>query len=484
MKKRSLVAMASAVAVVALAGGSFGIGRTSDGGPAAGAPSNAAPSNAAASGASGASSASTGSGASGSGSSAGSTAPAPASAQAVSSGAYAGANGATMEKAIAGLQTHLASVPGDYPGWASLGLAYVQQAKISVNSDFYPKAQGVLEKSLSINDTDNFLAYAGLSALASARHDFGGAETLARKGLVLNPSSPVLYGTLGDALVQLGRYDEADVAIDKMVGLRPDTASLARQSYLRELRGDVASARTLMEQALDFAPTPSDRAFALFYLGELDFNSGDPNAALDRYRQALAASPTDVQSLAGKAKAEAAIGQNLTAVDDYATVVARAPEPGVVLEYGELLESLGRTADAEAQYKIVETTQKLFAANGVEPDATPTLFYADHGQASASLANATLGIKTRPFLVMQDAYAWALHRNGRDQDALVAAQAALATGMRSALFHYHAGMIEKSLGNVDQARAELTMALQINPSFSPLAAPLARQALTELSPSA
>ena len=481
MKKRSLVAMAAAVAVVALAGGAFGSGRTSDSRPSAGAPSNPTVSGATASTGAG----SPRSGASGAGASgAGSTVPAPAAAQAVSSGAYAGATGATMEKAIAGLQAHLATVPGDYPGWASLGLAYVQQAKISVNSDFYPKAQGVLEKSLSINDTDNFLAYAGLSALASARHDFGGAETLAGKGLAINPSSPVLYGALGDALVQLGRYDEADTAIDKMVSLRPDTASLARQSYLRELRGDIAAARTLMQQSLAFAPTPSDRAFALFYLGELDFNSGDPNAALDLYRQALAASPTDVQSLAGKAKAEAAIGQNLTAVDDYATVVARAPEPGVVLEYGELLESLGRTADAEAQYKIVETTQKLFAANGVEPDATPTLFYADHGQASAALANASLGIKTRPFLVMQDAYAWALHRNGRDQEALVAVRTALGTGMRSALFHYHAGMIEKSLGNLDGARVELAMALQLNPSFSPLAAPLARQALTELSPSA
>jgi tetratricopeptide (TPR) repeat protein len=333
---------------------------------------------------------------------------------------------------------------------------------------------------LAVNDTDNFLAHAGLSALASARHDFAAAEAHARKGLTLNDYSPVLYGALGDALVQLGRYDEANEAIAKMVSIRPDTTSLSRPSSLRELAGDVAGARTLMQQALDFAPTPSDRAFVLFQLGELDFNGGDPNAALDHYRRALAASPSDLQALAGKAKAEAALGQHLTAIDDYDTVVGRAPEPGVVLEYGEFLESIGRMDDAKAQYRIVETTMKLFEANGVEPDTTPTLLYADHGQPAAALATAEAGIKTRPFAVMHDAYAWALHVNGRDTEALAAMKEAMQPGLRSALFHYHAGMIEHALGNTESARTQLTTALQINPYFSPLAAPIARRTLDSL----
>ena len=387
---------------------------------------------------------------------------------------------ASIEQTIANLQAHLTKVPNDYPAWATLGLAYVQQAKITVNSDFYPKAQGSFEKSLSINDIDNFLAYAGLSALASARHDFATAEAQARKGLTLNPSSAVLYGALGDALVQLGRYSEADAAIAKMASLRPDTSSYSRQSYLRELRGDVDGARTLMQKALDVAPTPFDRAFALFYLGELDFNNGDVNAALEHYRRALAASPTDIQALAGKAKAEAALGQHLTAIDDYTTVVSRAPEPGVVFEFGVFLESIGRTAEAQSQYRIVETTQELFAANGVEPDATMTLFSIDRGRPMAALSSAELGITTRPFFVMRDAYAWALHANGRDREALAEVHKALELGMRSALTHYHAGMINLALGNADVARTELTTALTINPFFDPLAAPMARQTLTIL----
>ena len=53
------------------------------------------------------------------------------------------------------------------------------------------------------------------------------------------------------------------------------------------------------------------------------------------------------------------------------------------------------------------------------------------------LANAERGIKTRPFLVMRDAYAWALHANGRDTEALVAVQQALQlVGIARTVSHY------------------------------------------------
>ncbi|MEO8693417.1 MAG: hypothetical protein ABI658_07855 [Acidimicrobiales bacterium] len=446
MRKRTILVAVATLTAAAVAGGIFGVRRSGDAVVADGGGTNAV--------------------------------------SAAAATGLARASSTSIETTISNLQAHLTKVPNDYPAWATLGLAYVQQAKITVNSDFYPKAQGSFEKSLSINDVDNFLAYAGLSALASARHDFAAAEAQARKGLTLNSSSAVLYGALGDALVQLGRYSEADAAIAKMVSLRPDTSSYSRQSYLRELRGDTDGARTLMQKALDVAPTPSDRAFALFYLGELDFNNGDANAALGRYRQALSASPTDIQALAGKAKAEAALGQHLTAIDDYRAVVSRAPEPGVVLEFGIFLESIGRTAEAQTQYQVVETTQELFAANGVEPDATMTLFSIDRGEPVAALSSAERGIATRPFFVMHDAYAWALHANGRDQEALTEVRKALELGTRSALTHYHAGMINLALGRADAARTELTTALSINPSFDPLAAPMARQTLTTLGASA
>ena len=389
-------------------------------------------------------------------------------------------SGAPLDQTISSLQSHLQQVPGDHVAWATLGLAYVQQAKVTVNSDYYPKADGVLATSLAINTDDNFLAHAGLASLANARHDFAAAKQHALRGLQINPYSSLLYGALSDAETQLGEYDEAFADVQRMVDLSPDTSSLSRASYTWELRGDVEQATELMQQALDDAPTGSNRAFALFCLGELKLNSGDPNAALTYYRAALDAAPGDSASLQGKAKAEAALGQNLTAIDDYATVVGQAPEPSYLIEYGELLESLGRTAEAHEQYDVFAATQTLFAANGVEQDADATLFYADHGDPARALESAERGMRSRPFVAMHDAYAWALHVNGRDAEALAQSDKALSTGMDNAVFYYHRGIIELALGHHDEARVALEQALSINPHFNPLSAPIAVAALAQL----
>lgn len=84
------------------------------------------------------------------------------------------------------------------------------------------------------------------------------------------------------------------------------------------------------------------------------------------------------------------------------------------------------------------------------------------------------GIATRQFLDMNDAYAWALHVNGRDAEALVWLAKVLAPGTRNALFHYHAGIVHLALGDRAAAKDELATAFWINPHFHPLSAPIGR----------
>jgi tetratricopeptide (TPR) repeat protein len=265
-----------------------------------------------------------------------------------------------------------------------------------------------------------------------------------------------------------------------MLELSPDTASLTRASYAAELRGDIGRATELMQRALDDAPNASDRAFASFYLGELKFNAGDPNGALGDYNRAVEAAPNEPALLAGKAKAEAATGQVLTALGHYAEVVERAPDPSYVTAYGRLLESLGRDAEAQQQYRVVEATLALFAAEGVAPDAAPVLFEADHGDVDEALAQSEVGVEQRPFIAMYDARAWALHRAGRDVEALDAIERALELGTPYASYHYHAGMIHRALGNDDRALEELRRAMEINPTFDPIDAPIAAETIAAL----
>lgn len=381
---------------------------------------------------------------------------------------------------IAKQQDTVKETPANYGGWANLGLDYVQQAKITVDPSYYPKAEAVLKRSLSINSSENYLAMAGEAALKAAEHDFTGALGWAQRGLKLNPYNATLYGSLNDALTQLGRYPEAFAAAQKMNDLQPGVASFTRAEYVFELRGDLIDARYAMRQALASSTAPADQAFAYYYLAELDFNAGNPKSALALCETGLKIDPNYYALTEGKARAEAALGQAAAALRDFAAVVAAVPQPEYVVEYGEYLQSLGRNKDAQAQFTIFDTENKLFQANGVTLDTDPTLYYANHGNPVLALRYGVTGIRIRPFIEMDDAYAWALHVNHRDAEALSWEKKAMALGTSNALFYYHAGMINKSLGNKAVAKAQLQRALAINPYFNPLAAPLARAALAAL----
>ncbi|MEA2686557.1 MAG: hypothetical protein QOE93_1752 [Actinomycetota bacterium] len=393
------------------------------------------------------------------------------------SGALVRPAGADLPATIASLQDRLGQVPSDPVAWATLGLAYVEQARVTVDPSYYPKAEGALEHSLALDTADNYGACAGMAALASARHDFAGARGWAQKGLAINPANATLWGLLGDAETQLGNYQAAFEAVQRMVDLVPDTASLARASYTWELRGNVAEATAIMSRALDDAATPADRAFARYYLGELAFHNGDPAGALVHYQAGIDADPAFARLLEGRAKAQAALGRIDAAVSDYGAVVDRLPEPAYLLQYGELLQSLGRTDEAQAQYRVFGEVARLFESNGVALDVDTVLFQADHGDPAAALREAEVAIGHRQFLDMADAYGWALHVNGRDAEAREWSDKALALGTRNALFHYHAGAIRHALGDTDGARAQFADAIQINPHFNPLWAPIVQEAL-------
>jgi len=381
---------------------------------------------------------------------------------------------------IATEQAALRANGTDYTAWGQLGLDYVQRAKVTVNPAYYPKAEGALRRSLSLNNTENSVAMAGMAALSAAQHNFAAALDWAQRGLRIDPYSATLYGALDDAQTQLGRYDDAAAATQRMLDLAPGVPSFTRAEYVYELRGDIPRARDALRRALASATAPADRAFAHYYLGELAFSTGDPATALTESLAGLAADPTDSSCLEGKAKAEAALGRTDAAVADYTALVNAVPQPQYVAEFGDLLTSLGRGAEAKTQCDLFQAENRLFTANGVTLDTDATLFYADHGQPELALRHGATGIRARPFVEMDDAYAWALHVNHRDAEALDWENKAMGLGTRNALFFFHRGLIEESLGNPADARSDLLQAVRINPFFSPVRAPAARAALARL----
>lgn len=372
-------------------------------------------------------------------------APGPGKTQSVAPVPQAHVVGDALDQSIARTQQQVRDVPGDWPSWATLGLDYVEQARRTVDPTYYPKAAAALQRSLQIHKGGNFPAMAGEAVLAAAQHRFHAALAWARRGLRIDPRNAVLHGALSDALTQLGHYRAAARAARQMELLRPGSDAEARLSYAAELRGHVRQAEALMRLSRRDGLGPDDVAFADYYLAELARNDGRPAAALRLTNQGLAAVPTSAMLREGRARAEVALGRTEAARRDFAAAVARVPQPTYVLEYGDLLQSLGRTAAARKQYALFRIEQRLFRANGVTLDSDATLFEADHGSPAVAVRLGRAAIRTRPFLDSYDAYGWALHRAGHDRAALLAVNRALSTGVHNPLFRFHRRVILRSL---------------------------------------
>ncbi len=380
---------------------------------------------------------------------------------------------------VTALQERLRRLPEDWGSWTSLGFAYIAQARTTADPTYYPRAEEafalVLEAEPEFAD-----ALTGQAALANARHEFAAGRDLASRALEINPYSSTAKGVLSDSLFELGEYDAALDTLQEMVDLQPGVASLTRVAFSYELRGDYEGAQYSLDRALAVAQSPADMSFVLYYLGEFAFNSGDHEGAAAYYAEGLRRNPDDVRLVAGRAEAKRALGDVDGALADYGDVVQRLPEPTYLVKYGELLESVGRGVEAQEQYDVADAAALLAADAGVETDIEVALYHADHGRPDQALEIAQAQYETRRSVQVEDALAWALHANGRDEEALEHALLAQQLGTRNALWDYHRGMIQMELGMVVEARASLTLALETNPAFSPRHVPIARAALATL----
>ena len=216
------------------------------------------------------------------------------------------------------------------------------------------------------------------------------------------------------------------------------------------------------------------------FLAAISVWAQTPAAVPQRAAKPAVPAPNEAKKVAGKAKAEAALGDTSSAVRDYAATTAQLPLPQYVLEYGELLQSMGRAAQAQEQYRLLTAEQSLMAAGGVLDDLTASQVAADHGDPADAVRHAQAEWDRRHSVLVADALAWALHKDGRDTEALGFARQAGALGWHNATFEYHRGAIEDALGLKEQARADLAEALKTNAHFSPLQAGDARRELARL----
>jgi tetratricopeptide (TPR) repeat protein len=377
---------------------------------------------------------------------------------------------------VTALQDELRADSHNVKAYENLGLAYQQRARETGDASYYPKADGILHRALALQPGD-LIATAGLGQLALSRHQFRKALSYGEAAKRLSPTTAGVYGVIGDAELELGRYPQAFRAFDRMAAIKPSVASYARVSYARELLGEIGPAARAMRLAASSAlGEPEALAWTHAQLGLLDLSVGRAAAAASEARQALTIFPDYYVALDGMAQAQAGLGHLRAAIAYEQEAVDRIPLPQYVGFLGDLYHATGHEREARRQYALIGVIQRLLAANGVKNDLDIALFDVDHGVGlTHALALARRGHQERPSILGDDVLAWALARTGHCGEALHYSKRALGLGTRDALKDFHRGWIEACLGDRSAARLWYGRSLALNPRFSVLWAPVARK---------
>jgi tetratricopeptide (TPR) repeat protein len=352
---------------------------------------------------------------------------------------------------IAKLQATVRAAPLRADGWTLLAGAYLQKVRETGDAGFYVRAQGAVDRALRLRRSDAG-ALTQRSALELSRHDFRAGLADAQRARSAAPTVDQPFGTLVDALVELGRYDQAGRTLQQMVDRKPDLAAYARVSYFRELHGDLRGALDAMRAAVSAGgAVPEQDAYVRSLLAGLELQAGEVAPAVRDYRLALTAVPGYPAAEAGLAQADVARRRLAPAIARLSRVVEQLPLPQYVIALGEAQEAAGRRADARRSFALVRAEVTLQQRAGVNADVELALFEADHGSPERAVALGRRAWAAAPSVRSADALGWALHRAGHARAALGWARRALSLGSRDPAFLAHAGLIARDAGRPELA---------------------------------
>lgn len=386
------------------------------------------------------------------------------------------------DRAIRAAEVAILREPRQSRVYVDLAQAYMRKARESGDASYYGRAETAIQHALQLQP-GSVVGLRTLAWIQTGKHEFRDALATAERLRAQLPNDPLVQGLIGDAAVELGEYQRAEDAWQKMLELQPGLASYSRAAYLRELYGDVRGATDLLTLAVQAgsANDPEPLAWCLVQLGNVHFNQGRLGEAEAAYQKALTVFPQYYQVFSALARVRGAQQRYPEAVELYRRAIEMVPAPDTVAALGDLLALTGKTDEAEKHYALVEYIEHVNETNQVTYNRQLALFYADHDRnLSEALALAEAELNRRRDIYTYDTLAWAYYKNGRYADAGNAMAQALRLGTQDALLFFHAGMIAHRLGENARAKEYLQRALTVNPYFHPIQAKLAEHMLREL----
>ncbi|MGK3985336.1 tetratricopeptide repeat protein [Sorangium sp. So ce136] len=383
------------------------------------------------------------------------------------------AGASPLDREIEALSRRLERAPGGADLWSALGHAWIRKARASGDPSLHDRACACAELALAhAGDDRASLNLRGLVLLHGGR--FAEARDAAEQVLARDEGDALALGTLSDAALELGLFEVAARAAQRMVDQRPGLPSYARAAHLRWLQGDAATAKRIIRLAIDAGDPrePEALAWTLSQAAMMLWHEGDHEAADRVFARALAAQGEYPPALVGRARVALARGAWGRAVELLERAHRQSPDAATAWLLGDARTAAGDHAGAaEAYARAVDAGRR-------SDRRTLALYYATKGlerEEALRLAAAERGL--RADIYTEDAHAWALYRAGKLPEARAASDRALALGTRDARLLYHAGAIRIALGDLEEGERLVRTALDLNPRFDMTGAAEAEQLL-------
>jgi len=287
-----------------------------------------------------------------------------------------------------------------------------------------------------------------LAAVYLSQHRFREAIAEGQRARDQRPRDDWNYGVIGDGHLELGEYDEAFEAFQRMMDLRPTAGAYARAAYALELQGRLEAALEAMRLSTDATPPNDAESLAWHHaqMGDLYRQLGRLKEAAYEYAWAEHAFPGHPFAMLGTARAKEAAGDADGARLAYEAIMATAPAPDVAERLGNLYASLGRPDDAARQYALAEAAWRV----DVPQPAMLARFLAEHGRnldEAVRLAEGEAAVRRDIFT--EDALAWCYFKAGRVKEAAAAIERARRTGTKDKTILAHAAAIERAMAHTD-----------------------------------
>ena len=268
-------------------------------------------------------------------------------------------------------------------------------------------------------------AWTLLAWVRMIEHRFFDALETAKTADNLTPDEPHTLALMCDALVELGRYDEAVTIAQRLADVKPGVPAWVRAARLRFLYNDTDGAIQLMARAARTGRADCEAsAWVWLELARLYLHAGNTLAADQAIAAAHQAHPGLPAILSAKASLLAAQGNPRAALDLYRQAIAVQPAAEEALAAWRLARQLGEDGAAKRHAALLEGLAKL-DTGGLSRRALAE-YFAGSGQMDRALELAREELAARPDIYSHATLARVLQLAGNGLEAKRQAQAALA----------------------------------------------------------